>query len=103
MRRHIVPVYFHNCHYSFINSPPLIGDPQRPNSGLRKPESKSAYTYFSLLFDGLLTYITNQTNLHAKLHPLCWTTINGLTLMLIGLGHFRDICCNRLRVFAQFS
>ena len=37
---------------------------------MRKPESATAYTYFSLLFDdALLNHICYQTNLYARLHP----------------------------------
>ena len=86
--RHTIPVNFPNCHYSFTNPPPFIGDPKGPTFSLKKPESASAYTYFSLLFDDLLTLMANQTNLYARLHPFIRLTINGLSLMLMSSGQF---------------
>ena len=60
----------YKCSKFLTNPLPFIGDPQGPTFSLRKPESASAYTYFSLLFDDdLLTHIANQTNLYATLHP----------------------------------
>ena len=55
-----IPVDFPNCQYSFSNPPPFIGDPHGPTFSLRHPESATAFTYFSLLFDDdLLNHIAN--------------------------------------------
>ena len=77
-----IPVDFPNCQYSFSNPPPFIGDPHGPTFSLRHPESATAFTYFSLLFDDdLLNHIANQTNLYARLRPFRranyqWTDTN---------------------------
>ena len=66
-----VPVDFPNCQYSFTNPPSFLGHPLGPTFSLRKPESATSYTYFSLLLfdDALLNHICYQTNLYARLHP----------------------------------
>ena len=71
--RRTVPVDFPNCHYSFANPPSVIGDPHGPTFSLRHPESATAFTYFSLLFDDdWLNHIANQTNLYGRLRPFHW-------------------------------
>ena len=70
MRRCTVPVDISNCHYSFTNPSPFIGDPQRPTFSLTKHESTNAYTYFLLLFDDdQMSHIANKMNLYGRLHP----------------------------------
>ena len=72
MTRCTVPVDFLNSHYCFTNPPPFIGDPQGPTFSLRKPESASVYTYFSLLFDDdQMIHIADQMNLYTRLDFVC--------------------------------
>ena len=52
--RRTVPVDFPNCQYSLLTHLLFLGDPQGSTFSLRKPESATAYTYFSLLFDDAL-------------------------------------------------
>ena len=59
-----------------------------PTFSLRNPESATAYTYFSLLFnDDLLNHIANQTNLYARVHAFCLANYQWLTLKSKNLGH----------------
>ena len=87
--RRTVPVDFPNCHYSFANPPPFIGDLRGPTFSLRHPESTTAFTYFSLLFDDdLLNHIANQTICTLDCVPFIRLTINRPTLMSMNIGHF---------------
>ena len=69
-RQYVSPLTFPNCSYSFSNPPPFKGDPQGPKFSLQNPMDATAYSYFSLFFDGrLLQHKADQTNLYARLNP----------------------------------